>query len=66
MLTHSSRRAVASIEYVVAVGPVLKVVIAVVWMLVSDSMGVVFMGKDVSMFVLILPVLIGCDPCYRV
>ena len=66
MLTHSSRRAVAWIEDVVAVGPVLMVVIVVVWMPVGDSVGVVFMGKDMSMFVLILPVLIGCDPCYRV
>ena len=56
----------AWVEYVVAFGPVLMVVIVVVWVFVSDSMGVVLMGKDMGMFVLILPALIGCDPCYGV
>jgi hypothetical protein len=66
MLTHSSSWTMAWVEYVVAVGPVLMVVIVVVWVFVGDGVGVVFMGKDMGMLVLILPALIGCYPCYGV
>ncbi len=55
----------AWIENVMTLGPVLMVVI-IVRMFVSDSMGVVFMGKDMGMLVLVLSVLFGCHRCYGI
>ena len=46
----------AWVENVVTFGPVLMVIV-IVWMLVSNSMGVVLMGKDMGVLLVILRVL---------
>ena len=55
----------AWIENVMTFGPVLMMVI-IMRVFVSNSMGVVLMGKDMGVFVLVLPVLFGCHGCYGI
>ena len=55
----------AWIENVVTFRPVLMVVI-IVWMLMSNSMGVVLMSKDMGVLLVVLRILFGCQCCYLI
>ena len=55
----------AWIENVMTFGPVLMVII-IVGVLVSDSVGVVRVGKDMGVLVLVMCVLFGCQCCYLI
>ena len=55
----------AWVENVMTFGPVLMVVI-IVGVLVSNSVGVILVGEDMGMLVLVLCVLFGCQCCYLI